>query len=427
MNKKRMDGGVEKMRADFIIDRISSVLTMKTMDNFSIDEMKDASIAVKDGIVCCIAPTGDFDERVTRDGAIVIDAKGKTVTPGFVDSHTHLVFGGSRVDEFSFNLRKDGKDMIKHFGLKTGIYSSIDMTRKASEEELYLSALKRLSDMMKFGTTTVEIKSGYGIDKETELRQLRLIKRLKQELPITIRSTYLGGHIWPENESKESYLKFMIEEMLPLIADEGLADACDIWIEDSYYSVEDARKLLTRAKELGMQIKAHTNELSDIGAARLAAELGFASVDHMNYVKDEELKLLKEAGVVVTALPGTDLSIRHPYPVDGRRMLDMGITMALATNLNPSNYSARLRSILYLACMRHGFSIEEALKAATRGGAKALGLEKTHGLIEVGCPADLLLWNTDDYRNLVYMHDSQLLDRTYAKGRLIDIKCGRRG
>lgn len=408
-----------RIKADLIIDGASSVLTMRSLDNHSVDELKKASIAIKDGLIVCASPVEDFDERVDREGATIVDASGKTLTPGFVDAHTHLVFGGSRVDEFSFNLRKDGKDMIKHFGLKTGIYSSIDMTRRASEEELYQSALKRVTDMMEYGTTTLEIKSGYGIDRETELRQLRTIQRLKQELPITIVSTYLGGHIWPEGEKKEDYLNFMAEEMLPLIAKEGLADACDIWIEDSYYSVEDARRLLTKAKELGLKIKAHTNELSDIGAARLAAELGFSSVDHMNYIEDEDLKLLKEAGVVIIALPGTDMAIKHPLPVDGRRMLDMGLTMALATNLNPSNYSARLRGILYLACMRHGFSIEEALKAATRGGARALGLEESRGLIAEGCPADLVLWNTDDYRNLIYMHDSKLIDGVYAGGSLL--------
>lgn len=251
-----------RIKADLIIDGASSVLTMRSLDNHSVDELKKASIAIKDGLIVCASPVEDFDERVDREGATIVDASGKTLTPGFVDAHTHLVFGGSRVDEFSFNLRKDGKDMIKHFGLKTGIYSSIDMTRRASEEELYQSALKRVTDMMEYGTTTLEIKSGYGIDRETELRQLRTIQRLKQELPITIVSTYLGGHIWPEGEKKEDYLNFMAEEMLPLIAKEGLADACDIWIEDSYYSVEDARRLLTKAKELGLKIKAHTNELS---------------------------------------------------------------------------------------------------------------------------------------------------------------------
>lgn len=411
---------MDKIKADLIIDRAASVLTMQADDNYSIDEIKNASIAIKNGLIVHVAASEGFDDVVSRDGAIVLNVEGKLITPGFVDNHTHLVFGGSRVDEFAFNLRKDGKEMIKHFGLKTGIYSSIDMTRQASDEELYISSLKRLRDMISCGTTTVEIKSGYGIDEETEIRQLKIIKRLKKELPITIKATYLGGHIWPEGESKDEYLDFMINRMLPLIAEENLADACDIWIEDSYYQVEDARRLLKKAKELGMQIKAHTNELSDIGATRLAAELGFNSVDHMNYVSDEDLDILKEAGVVITALPGTDLSINHPSLVDGRRMLDKGLTLALATNLNPSNYSSGMRGILYLACKRHGFSIEEALKASTRGGAKALGLEATHGQLKSGCLADFVIWNTGDYRDLVYMHDSRLLDRIFCKGKLLD-------
>lgn len=410
---------IERIHADLIVKNISQLLTMAEEGAAGIGLVEDAAIAVKDGKIVFAGKSLDLDERVNYDGAKHVNARGKTVMPGFVDCHTHLVFGGSRVDEYSLNLTEAGRNHIKNSGMKTGIYVSVDMTRNASEEELYLDAMLKIEKMIKSGTTSIEIKSGYGLDRETEIKQLRVIGRLKQSLPINIYSTYLGAHGWPQDMKKADYIEFLQKEMIPQIARENLADACDIWVDEGYYTADEARLILGAAKSHGLGVKIHTDGYSYIGGSDLAAEMDMMSADHMNYVTDGAIEKLRTADIPCVILPGTDFSVKHKQPVDARRLIDAGLTVALGTNLNPGNYFTSMQSIISLACRNHSMSPEEALRAATYGAARALRQEKNIGSIKIGMPADLIILGTDRYRDLCYKHDINLCELVLAKGMMI--------
>lgn len=379
---------------------------------------KNISLLIEDAKIKKIGAYEDLKEEILSSTFQEIDCSNKVVMPGYVDCHTHLIFGESRVDEYvaSFTMNKEE---IKNKIPRTGLEASIFSTRNSTDEELINSSLIKLNRMLKHGTTTVEIKSGYGIDKDTELRLLKLINILKEKTPQTILSTYLGAHYFDTEMGKEKYIDFMIKEVMPIIKKENLAQFCDVWCDDGYYTAKDCYKILKAGLENNMLPTLHTECYSAIGGAKVAAELKVANVGHLNYLSLEDIGLLKESDVVGVLIPSTDFSVNHKKPFDPKPMLDKGMTIAIATNLNPGNWVEDMNISMILACRNHKMSENEAIRAATLGGAKALRIDKDYGSLEVGKFADIQIRNSDSYKNVVYKFGVNEVEHVIKRGKII--------
>lgn len=384
-----------------ILKNCREFLTVKEDAKDLIGLMNNTSVLIKGERIEKIGAYEDLIKLVDGEDFEEIDCSNKVVMPGYVDSHTHLLFGKSRVDEYVASLTHasaEVKKIVKLVGLEASIY----YTKNASDEELIESSLTKLNRMLLSGTTTVEIKSGYGIDKETELRQLRLINKLKDKTPQTILSTYLGAHYYDVEMGKEKYINFMISEVLPIIKEEKLADFSDIWVDDGYYTAEDADKFLGAALDFGLVPTLHSECYSAIGGARVAAKLKAANIGHLNFLTREDARLLAENNVVGIVIPTTDFSVAHPRPFDPSYMFEEGMTLAIATNLNPGNWFESMDLAMTLACRNHKMSERQAIRSATLNGAKALRIEKDYGSIEEGKYADIQIRDSDSYKNVVY-------------------------
>lgn len=379
---------------------------------------KNISLLIEDAKIKKIGAYEELKEEILSSTFQEIDCSNKVVMPGYVDCHTHLIFGESRVDEYvaSFTMNKEE---IKNKIPRTGLEASIFSTRNSTDEELINSSLVKLNRMLKHGTTTVEIKSGYGIDKDTELRLLKLINILKEKTPQTILSTYLGAHYFDTEMGKEKYIDFMIKEVMPIIKKENLAQFCDVWCDDGYYTAKDCYKILKAGLENNMLPTLHTECYSAIGGAKVAAELKAANVAHLNYLSLEDIGLLKESDVVGVLIPSTDFSVNHKKPFDPKPMLDKGMTIAIATNLNPGNWVEDMNISMILACRNHKMSENEAIRAATLGGAKALRIDKDYGSLEVGKFADIQIRNSDSYKNVVYKFGVNEVEHVIKRGKII--------
>ena len=379
---------------------------------------KNISLLIEDAKIKKIGAYEELKEEILSSTFQEIDCSNKVVMPGYVDCHTHLIFGESRVDEYvaSFTMNKEE---IKNKIPRTGLEASIFSTRNSTDEELINSSLVKLNRMLKHGTTTVEIKSGYGIDKDTELRLLKLINILKEKTSQTILSTYLGAHYFDTEMGKEKYIDFMIKEVMPIIKKENLAQFCDVWCDDGYYTAKDCYKILKAGLENNMLATLHTECYSAIGGAKVAAELKAANVGHLNYLSLEDIGLLKESDVVGVLIPSTDFSVNHKKPFDPKPMLDKGMTIAIATNLNPGNWVEDMNISMILACRNHKMSENEAIRAATLGGAKALRIDKDYGSLEVGKFADIQIRNSDSYKNVVYKFGVNEVEHVIKRGKII--------
>ncbi len=372
-----------------------------------------ATLAVHHGTIVWLGPEDDepdfLEDKSRSDGISIIDARGSVVTPGLVDSHTHLVFAGDRLAEF--HERHAGKSYGELLAEGRGILTTMQATRAEDAETLTQLALDRLHAMKHYGTTTVEVKTGYGLDKITEETCLRIINSLNaledgdmshRHRHIRIVPTFLGAHTVPPEYAgrREAYVDLVVEEMLPSFV--GLARFCDVFCEREAFTSEECRRILTKASELGYGLKIHADQLSPSGGARLAAELGATSADHLDFASDEDLIALRDAGVVATLLPGCSYTLRTPYP-SARRFLDLGLAVALATDFNPgTSYCENMQTIIGLAMSAMNMSLDEALAAATINGARALGLQDMVGSLEPGKRCELLLWSVRDYQEIGY-------------------------
>ncbi|GCE20744.1 imidazolonepropionase [Dictyobacter kobayashii] len=378
--------------------------------------LSNAAIMVdNDGNISWIGADQEVDEMLacSEQGHVnIVDAYGCVVTPGFVDSHTHLVFAGDRAEEF--HLRREGTSYGELLRQGRGILTTMNATRHASSEMLLDLAMERLASVRAHGTTTVEIKTGYGLNLEAEERCLRIINDLNcsPSLPhehVRIIPTFLGAHsVPPEYHGRRAaYVDLVVEEMLPAFAE--LARFCDVYCEREAFSVAESHRILTRAKELGYQLKVHADQLSPSGGSQLAAELGAVSADHLDYASDTDLEAMREAGVVATLLPGCSYTLRSPYP-SARRLLDHGLKVALASDFNPgTSYSENMQMMLGLAMSAMGMSLDEALSAATINGARALALQDETGSIEIGKRCELALWSIRDYHEIGYHFGTNLI------------------
>ena len=412
------DPSPPRIQANMVIRNIGQLVTIAQQPipgaTSALQVISDAALAVHDGTIVWIGPDDDaepmfyHDTGSPQDGITIVDAQGAVVTPGLVDSHTHLVFAGDRSEEFY--LRRSGVSYAELLAQGRGILTTVNATRQASTDRLMELAKARLDIVRAYGTTTVEVKTGYGLDKVTEETCLRIINNLNvlEETSPSLHSqvrvvpTFLGAHtVPPEYQGRRNeYVTLIVEEMLPSFV--GLARFCDVFCEREAFTDEECRRILTRARELGYQLKIHADQLTPSGGARLAAELGAVSADHLDYATDADLDALRDAGVVATLLPGCSYTLRSPYP-QARRFLDRGLRVALATDFNPgTSYCENMQTMIGLAMSSMDMTLEEALTAATINGARALQLEKEVGSLEVGKRCELALWSIKSYQEIGY-------------------------
>jgi imidazolonepropionase len=348
-----------------------------------------------------------------------VDAGGRLVIPGLVDCHTHLAFGGWRADEFE--LRSRGASYLEIAKAGGGIASTVRHTREIGEDDLYERASGFLADMLRLGVTTVEAKSGYGLDLESELKTLRVYDRLRDDFAGTLVSTFLGAHIVPPEfkGDREAYIRLLIEEMIPAVVNKKLAEFCDVFVEETAFSIEEARRILEAGKRHGLRPKLHADQLSDGGGAALAAEVGAASADHLEYTSDAGIEAMAEAGVVAVSLPIATLYLRQP-PMDARRFIERGVPVAVATDFNPGSApSFHLPFAMTLACTMQRMTPAEALKGATLFAARAIGREDSVGSIEPGKRADLVLLDAESVNDWLYHLRANALVDVFVGGRRI--------
>lgn len=380
--------------------------------------IENGTVIVTDGFISHILKK-DEPVPVDKQNYKMIDASGKVLLPGFVDPHTHFVFGGYREEEFSWRMRGDSYMEIMQRG--GGIVNTTRATHDATEEELMTAGRQRLDAMLRLGITTVEGKSGYGLDKETELKQLRVMRQLNESHPMDIVPTYMGAHALPPEWKgrEEAFIDFQIEEMFPLVAQQQLAEAVDIFCEKGVFSIEQSRRYLTAAREQGFQLKMHADEIVPLGGAELAAELNCLSADHLLQASNEGIRALAEAGTVATLLPLTAFSLREEY-ARAREMIDAGCIVALATDLNPgSSFTASVPLLFALACIYMKMTPEEAVTALTINSAAALGRADRIGSIDIGKQGDLILLQFPSYKFLPYHVGMNIVEHVIKNGEIV--------
>lgn len=376
--------------------------------------MRDAALAWEGDRITWCGPASDVPAALAS--LPVEDAGGRSVFPGLVDCHTHLAFGGWRADEFEQRLQ--GATYLDIAARGGGIASTVRQTRQATEAALEARARGWLAAMRQLGVTTVECKSGYGLDRDTELRLLRVYQRLAATQPSRIVSTYLGAHVVPPEykEDRPAYLRLLIDEMIPLVAREGLAECCDVFVERSAFSSDEARAILTAGLAVGLRPKLHADQLSDGGGARLAAELGALSADHLEHISDAGISAMAAAGVVAVSLPLATMYLNQP-PMPARRLIDASVAVAVATDFNPGSApSFHLPFALTLACTLQRMTPAEALKGATIYAARAVGRERDVGSIEPGKLADFALFDVPDVTQWLYHLQANACVRTVIGG-----------
>jgi len=418
------------MRGNLIIKNAAQLVTCsgfkakqgKEMSNLHVIE--NGALLIENGTIRWVGKTDDIlnsfnDKENTINAFNVIDASGKAVLPGFVDSHTHFVFGGYRAEEFSWRLHGDSyMDILERGG---GILSTVKATRAANKETLIKTGMQRLNSMLSFGVTTVEGKSGYGLDLKTEVKQLEVMKELNRRHPIDVVGTFLGAHALPEEYKgrTDAFIDDIIDHVLPVVIDGHLAEFCDVFCEKNVFSVEQSRRLLLKAKENGLKIKIHADEIEQLGGAELAAEIGAVSADHLLQASDKGINSIAKAGVVATLLPGTAFCLKEPY-AKGRYMIDNNCAVALASDLNPGScFSESIPLIFALATLYMNISTEEAITAFTINGAAALGRADSIGSLDIGKYGDVIILNYPSYQFIPYHVGISTVEKVIKRGRLV--------
>jgi imidazolonepropionase len=377
----------------------------------------DAAMLVEDGRIISAGPYSQLRSRIPA-GATIIDAEGRCVTPGFVDAHTHLVFAGNRADEFERRIAGATYQQIAAEG--GGILRTVRLTRATTEDELLATARRHRDWMLRSGTTTIEAKSGYGLERETELKMLRVLARLNAEGPARVVSTLLAAHMIPPefDGRREEYLRWIEEELIPEVAAAKLAANCDAFCDDHALTVDEARSVLAAARRHGLRLRLHAEQFRPGTGAALAAELGTATADHLEAATSVTLGLLRKANVQPVLLPGSVFALgREQYP-PARKMIELGLAIVLATDFNPgSSPVASMPFILSLACLQMRLTPAEALVAATINAAWSLALGDRTGSLEAGKDADFLIHEFNDYRELAYFIAAPLRPRVFVAGK----------
>jgi imidazolonepropionase len=398
---------------DLLFHGASEVVTCERLDDRCV--RTGSSVLVRAGRILEVGDSGDLARR--HPEAERVDCAGAVLTPGFVDSHTHAVFGRWRADEYA--LRCQGVPYMEIARRGGGIKASVRDLRARTEAELVALARPRLAELAWHGTTTVEVKSGYGLSVEDELKTLRAIRTLAAEGPLDIVPTFMGAHEFPEEfqEDRDGYVDLIVSDMIPAVAAEGLAVFCDVFMEPGVFTAGQTRRILEAGLEHGLIPKLHADELEWSGGAELAAELRAASADHLGRIGPEGIRALASATTVATLLPATLFFLGRKEYSPARALLEAGATIALATDFNPGSApSPRMALALTIACSQMGLSPLESLVAATAGGARALCLDDGRGTLGAGAPADIILWDAADHREIPYRFGSDLIRGVWKAG-----------
>lgn len=379
--------------------------------------IKDAYLVVEDGLITDFGP---MDNRPAEPMDEIVDVTGKMILPTWCDSHTHIVYAGNREGEFIDRINGLSYEEIANRG--GGILNSAKRLNETSEEELFQQSRLRIEEVMQQGTGAVEIKSGYGLTAEGELKMLRVIKRLKESYPIEIKATFLGAHAVPAayKGNKQGYLQMLIDDVMPQIANEKLADFVDIFCETGYFSVEDSELIMEAGKRYGLTPKIHVNQFNAIGGVQAAVKHNALSIDHLEVVNDEDIEALKGTSTMPVALPGCSFFISIPY-TPARRIIDAGLPLALASDFNPGTTpSGNMNFAVSAACIKMGMNPEEAINAATINGAYAMGLEKEVGSITVGKKANFIVTKPiNSYGFIPYAFGTSQIEKVYIKGKAL--------
>jgi len=401
---------------DLLITNASELLTLKgpkkprTRDQMKrLSLIKNGSVAVKNGLIV------DVGRNLRYKAETTIDASGKLVMPGFVDPHTHVVFAGSR--EFELDLKLAGVPYMEILKRGGGIFYTVNETRKASPTQLLQQSKKRLDTMLSYGTTSCEMKTGYGLDVETEIRMLKVQKNLQESHPMDLVSTFLGAHAIPKDQHPKEYIRTVITEMLPKT--KGLARFCDVFCEKGVFTVPQSRKILDAGKQYGLIPKIHADEIVDTGGAALAVEVGAISADHLLMSSETGLRAMAQNGVIGVLLPGTPFCLMMRRYAPARQIIGYGVPVALATDLNPNCWTESMQLMIQLACLKMQMTAAEAVTAATFNAACAIGVQDRVGSLEVGKQADCIILDCPNHQFLPYHFGVNLVKTVVKKGRVL--------
>lgn len=416
------------MKATLVIKNIGTLITLqgenKARTGKSLEDIglvENGIIAVQEDKIIYVGQ-GELPENISVDRETkIIDAKGKTVTPGLIDSHTHLVHGGSRENELAMKLK--GVSYLDILAAGGGIHSTMESTQNANFDELYSKAKKSLDTMLSYGVTTVEAKSGYGIeDFDTELKQMEVAKKLDEEHPVNIISTFMGAHAIPKKyeEDPDEFVDIIINEMLPVVANKNLAQFCDVFCEEGVFTVDQSRRILLAARELGMEAKLHADEIKPLGGAELAAEIDCISAEHLIAASDVGIKNMAEKGVIANLLPGTSFNLQTGKFARARDMITQGVPVALSTDYNPGSCpTENLQLIMSFASLIMKLTPEEVITGVTINGAAALGLEDSIGSLEVGKKADIAIFDAPNLEYIIYHFGINHTDIVIKDGKIV--------
>ena len=400
---------------DAVVHGASEVVTVE--DDGELGIYEDAAVAVVDGEVARVGPSGPVTrEFPPANAAHDVDADGAAVIPGFVDPHTHALFAGDRSDEFEAKLQGATYQEILEEG--GGILRTVRATRNASDETLLDDLLSHLDVMLAHGTTTVEVKSGYGLDAETELRMLDVMARADEVHPVDVVPTFMGAHAVPEGREADDYVDEVVDEQIPAVADQGVAEFCDVFCEEGVFDVRQSRRVLEAGEAVGLKSKVHAEELAHVGGTQLAAGMGATSADHLLHATEEDVAAVAGTGVSPVLLPGTAFGLGADY-ADARAFLDAGAPVAVATDFNPNCYSQSMGFATSLACVEMGMTPAEALVAATKNAALAVDRTDGTGTLREGTPADLAVLDAPTYVHVPYNFGVNAVDVVVKGGEVV--------
>lgn len=419
-------------KPSLLIYNANEILTLKGEAPKIKEEMKNlgiiynSAIAIKNGKIIAIGEIkGEIsknsikigEEKIDLINAKKINAKKKVILPGFVDCHTHLIFSGSRENELQMKLNgRSYLDILKSGG---GIYSTVKKTKNATKEHLIKEAKERAKRMLSFGTTTAEVKSGYGLNLKEEIKILEVIKELNKIQPIKLIPTFLAHAIPEEYKGREdNYTEYIANEILPIVAKRKLAEFCDVFCEKEFFNIEQSKKILKKAKNLKLTPKIHADELTDLNSAELSSELNCISTEHLLFANDKGLKKMAEKKVIAVLLPTTSFSSFLNY-ANARKMINLGVPIALATDLNPNCYCENMQFVISLACYKLKMTPEEAITSATINSACAINRQNKIGSLEIGKNADILILNCENYLQIPYKFGGNLVEKIVKNGKVV--------
>jgi imidazolonepropionase len=422
---KKIRKQARKENVDILIVNANEIITLeggnqkpctgKQMQSLGI--IRNGGLAVKDDRIVAVGKTSEVRKKFRAEN--VISASGKIVMPGFVDPHTHLVFAGSREDEFQ--MRVEGASYMKTLNAGGGILETVRKTRRASVDRLVEFGFKTLDVMLEHGTTTVEAKSGYGLTVKDELKILRVIKRLNQLHAVDVIPTFLGAHAVPREYKSNpwEYVNLVVNEMIPLVSAKGLAEFCDVFCERGVFSLEQSRRILVAGKSHGLKLKVHADEMSMLGGAELAADVGAVSAEHLLFSSDEGVKAMADKGVIAVLLPAAAFSLMTRRYADARKMVNFGVPVTLGTDFNPSCWIENQQLIIALACHFMKLTPAEAITAVTINAAHAINRASEVGSLEIGKKADVIILDVPNHKFLGYRFGVNLVRKVIKNGRIV--------